>query len=101
MGDNVPVPHAIVSLSYTDTIQKMSCKAGPLVCGISRPGSSSLVSESNVHVAAQWIRIHAINEMEAADREAQSNQLATARGRMSGLMSIISSSSPAIRAHPL
>ena len=95
-----PVPHVVVSLSYTDTIQKNACSTAPFVCAISRPPGPA-ISECNVHVETQWLRLHAANEMQTADREAQSNQLDAARSRLNSLMQTITASAPPIQAAPL
>jgi hypothetical protein len=95
-----PIPHAMIQLSYTDTIYKTACTAGPILCSIARPKGSE-VSESNPQVEAQWLRIFAAGEMEAADAEAQNNNLQAAIDRLNNTMSMIAGTAPAVRSTPL
>jgi hypothetical protein len=95
-----PIPHAMVQLSYTDTICKTTCTAGPIVCSIARPKGSE-VSESNPQVEAQWLRIFAAGEMEAADAEAQNSNLQAAIDRLNNIMTMITGAAPAVRSTPL
>jgi hypothetical protein len=70
-----------VSLAYTDTLQKRPKQTGPVLCSISRPAGSEL-SDVDTHVAAQWLRIFATQEMAAADAMAQNQDLIGARARI-------------------
>jgi hypothetical protein len=45
-----------------------------------------------MHVETQWLRIQTVREMEAADREAQSNNLEAAQARMRDSLSLITQS---------
>jgi Mg-chelatase subunit ChlD len=75
------IPHLSVSLAYTDTLQKRPKQTGPVLCSISRPAGSEL-SDVDTHVAAQWLRIFATQEMAAADAMAQNQDLIGARARI-------------------
>jgi hypothetical protein len=78
----------MVSLSYMDTINKKPATFGPVECAIGRPPIVD-ISPTDMHVEAQWLRIQTVREMEAADREAQSNNLKAAQARMSAILSLI------------
>jgi hypothetical protein len=95
-----PIPHAMVQLSYTDTIYKTACTTGQIVSSIARPKGSEL-SESNPQVEAQWLRIFAAGEMEAANAEADNNNLEAAIDRLNNTMTVISGAAPAVRSTPL
>jgi Mg-chelatase subunit ChlD len=88
---DTPVPHVMVSLSYMDTINKKPARFGPVGCVIGRPPTFD-ISPTDMHVEAQWLRIQTVREMEAADREAQSNNLAAAQRRMRDSLSLITRS---------
>ena len=96
----IPIPHVMTQLSYTDSIHKAASTEGPNVCSIARPRGSE-VSKSNPHVEAQWLRIFAAGEMEVADAEAQKSNLQAAIDRLNNIMTMISSSAPAVRSTPL
>lgn len=78
---DTPVPHVIASMSYMDILNKKNSKAGPLDCSIARPNNTdaSLVDK---HVESQWVRICTVRDIEAANLEAQSNQLCSAQARL-------------------
>jgi Mg-chelatase subunit ChlD len=80
-SDTASVPHVMVTLSYMDTIHNKTAKEGPMECSIGRP-SNLEVSPTNLHVEEQWLRIRTVQEMAAADEEAQNNNLEAARARM-------------------
>lgn len=81
LADDNPVPHALVRLSYTDAIRGKNCSRGPISCSIARP-NSDYVSPSNPHVETQLLRIRTVDEINAARREADSNNLSAARERL-------------------
>jgi hypothetical protein len=78
---STPIPHLSVRLSYTDTLQKRPKQMGPILCSIARPTGSEL-SDADTHVAAQWLRVFATEEMAAADIMAQNQDLVGARARI-------------------
>jgi hypothetical protein len=80
-GDATPIPHLSVSLAYTDVLAKKPVKAGALTCSIVRPAGVE-VSADDEHVAAQWLRVVAAREMEAATTYADQNDLVRARERI-------------------
>jgi hypothetical protein len=96
----IPIPHAMTQLSYTDTIHKAACTAWPIVCSIARRRGSE-VSESNSQVETQWLRIFAAGEMEAADAEAQNNNLQAVIARLNNIMTMLSGAAPAAWSTPL
>lgn len=80
-GDNTPIPHAQVFLSYMDTIKKQLVTSDPVACNIARPPGTEL-STPNHHVAVQWLRVYTAEELEAADQISQQGDLAGARARI-------------------
>lgn len=78
---DAPVPHVQVTLSYMDILKKQSAMAGPVICSIARPNSAQ-ISPADRHVESQWLRVCTVRELEAADLEAQHNQLHLAQERL-------------------
>ena len=86
------IPHAVISLSYMDVINKKMSELGPVECALKRPENTSEVSPSNTHVEAQWMRIHTVQELEAADKEAASGHQDMAKARLKNLCKYITES---------
>jgi len=80
-GDAKPIPHLSVSLAYTDVVAKKPEKSVDLTCSIVRPTGVEISADSE-HVAAQWLRVVAAREMEAATAYADQNDLVRARERI-------------------
>jgi Mg-chelatase subunit ChlD len=78
---DAPVPHVHVSLFYMDILKRKTTQAGPVECSIARPDSAQ-VAPVDLHVESQWLRVCTVREMEAADLEAQQNQLGLAQDRL-------------------
>ena len=87
--NDASVPHVHVSLSYMDTLNKRAASLGPLECLIKRPATAG-ISPTNADVEAQWLRVRVIQDIEAANREAQKNNFAGARSRMGGSLAACS-----------
>jgi hypothetical protein len=75
---NKPIPHATISLAYTDTLEKRLVQSDDVVCTIVRPMGTE-ISKENPHVAAQWLRVYAANQMAQAERLASQKQFREAR----------------------
>lgn len=85
-ADAIQVPHLKMSVSYADTINKTLVMSQEEECFIARPSNSD-VSEANEHVEVQWLRVHAVEQMEAAKKESGEGQLPQARGRIASTLS--------------
>jgi hypothetical protein len=96
----VPIPHAIVSMAYTDTILKRPIQVVPKICGIARPDGTG-VSEANIHVVAQWVRVYASREIERAEAQANGNDLEGARATIRKIRTMITEQDPNIQSHEL
>lgn len=94
-----PVPHVLVSVSYTDTLQKRPASLGPVTCAISRP-SGSEISEENKHVVVQWLRIATTNLMATAQAFGRSHDLANARSSIQSAMHTVLNA-PCVQADPV
>lgn len=86
-----PVPHVHVALSYMDTLNKRAASVGPVESVIGRPANAD-VSPVNMDVEAQCLRVRVIEDIEAADIEARSNNLDAARARIQQSISFINAS---------
>jgi hypothetical protein len=64
-----------------DILKRKTTQAGPVECSIARPDSAQ-VAPVDLHVESQWLRVCTVREMEAADLEAQQNQLGLAQDRL-------------------
>jgi Mg-chelatase subunit ChlD len=71
-------PIVEMSLAYADIIAKKPATFGPFVCTIHRPPGND-VSEDDVCVATQWLRICSSRAMKSAREKASQNELAPAR----------------------
>mmetsp|Transcript_42093 Transcript_42093/g.49180 ORF Transcript_42093/g.49180 Transcript_42093/m.49180 type:complete len:498 (+) Transcript_42093:49-1542(+) len=81
---NNPMPHAYISMAYTDTIQKIPIVTNgtPIVCSINRP-SGGEISTPDHYIKTQWLRITAVEEMKVAETLARERNYEGARKRMS------------------
>jgi len=95
----IEIPHAQVSVAYTDTIQKRPANTGQVLCAMNRPEGSN-VSEPNQHVMAQWLRVFATQEMAEAEKMASSN-LGAARARIQKALDAIEKTSGVNQTDPL
>mmetsp|Transcript_23947 Transcript_23947/g.44025 ORF Transcript_23947/g.44025 Transcript_23947/m.44025 type:complete len:531 (+) Transcript_23947:131-1723(+) len=95
-----PVPHAIVSMAYTDTILKRPVQVSPKICNIVRADGTE-VSEANIHVVAQWIRVYASREIENAETQASRNDLEGARATILKIRAMIFEQDANIQSHEL
>ena len=99
-GSLDPIGHALISLHYTDTINYTSCTVDDVLCCVQRPAGAAL-SKENPHVKVQWLRLFTAREIEAADRDARSDNLSSARTRLTHIISNIQASPSEIQSHPL
>lgn len=76
---SIPVNHANVTLSYTDTLRKVPVESDPVECPIGRPVGSE-VGDPDPYVKKQWLRLCAVREMRVAQQKAREGNLASARG---------------------
>ncbi len=83
--DPPSLSHALVELSYLDTIRH--CHIGPLSCtaNISRP-SNNLVSWPNRYVAVQWMRVRTAKAISAAEELARLGNIDEAKAGLSKWM---------------
>mmetsp|Transcript_20745 Transcript_20745/g.43574 ORF Transcript_20745/g.43574 Transcript_20745/m.43574 type:complete len:554 (+) Transcript_20745:44-1705(+) len=83
--DDPSLGHALVELSYMDTIKH--CYIGPLTCtaNISRP-SNNLVSWPNRYVAVQWMRVRTAKAISAAEELAKLGNIDEAKASLSKWM---------------
>eukprot|EP00978_Attheya_sp_CCMP212_P026865 scaffold89095_cov46-Attheya_sp.AAC.4 len=96
-----PIPHAIVSLTYMDTIRKRAVTRSPLTAFISRPDGREM-SDSNLHVAVQWLRVRATKAMTEAGQLSRNGDLKGARGVIqNGLNEIWRESTIGIQSDPI
>jgi Mg-chelatase subunit ChlD len=78
-SDTVPIPHANITVSYTDTLRKLPVTLEPLTCAI---GRGECQTEINPHVHAQWLRIQTTKAMSKADMMAKHNNIQGAQERI-------------------
>jgi len=92
------VPHIVVSLAYTDTLQKKLVATGTLSCSIARPKSKT-ISDPNPQVLAHCLRVKAVEDMKAAAADAAAGRSDRARQRYQGIRDQIQGSrdGPAFR----
>ena len=75
---NKPIPHTTISLAYTDTLEKRLVQSDDIVCTIFRPMGTE-ISKENTHVAAQWLRVYAANQMAQAEQLAAQHRYGEAK----------------------
>jgi hypothetical protein len=98
-ADGSPIAHAIVSLSYTDTIEKRPIETGPVKCSINRPPGNE-VSETHLHVLVQGLRIKATEEMAEAEKDCQAGNLSSARAKIQRTQEMIQRT-PGVQGDPV
>lgn len=91
-GNPQPIPHAHVSVSYTDTLQRAPANADPASCYISRPEGPE-VSTANPHVDVQLTRMLALKAMKEANELAMANDFDGATTRLTTAKSSIRATS--------
>lgn len=99
-GGTSRIPHAEITLAFTDAIQKRPVKTGPTICYVDRPKGNEM-SEANHHVIVQWLRIYATEEMSEADKLAKQQNLAAARARIQKALDTIKSAPGFQQSDPL
>lgn len=80
-GDNV-LPHALVQLSYNDTIKHTQVGPIALTAHIARPNDKE-VSWSNQYVAIQWLRVRTARIIGRAEKLAKEGEVDLARSELS------------------
>jgi VWA / Hh protein intein-like len=95
-----PIPHLMVSLSYTDILEKKPVEIGPLICSIARPPGLE-VAQANAYVHSQWLRVLATQEMQAADEYAQQNEFALSRQCIEAVSAEIAQSPASVLCMPM
>eukprot|EP00980_Cylindrotheca_fusiformis_P029030 scaffold22701_cov123-Cylindrotheca_fusiformis.AAC.9 len=88
---DTPVPHFQASLSYMDILNTRTAVAGPVECSIARPDCNE-VSEMDMHVESQWLRVCTVRELESADLEAQQLGVGPALERLERAANLIQDS---------
>jgi Mg-chelatase subunit ChlD len=79
---NNPIPHAMISLAYTDTLDKRLVQSDDVVvCTIVRP-SGAEISKENPHVVAQSLRVYAAQEMAETEKLASEKRFDEAKLHM-------------------
>jgi len=96
-----PVPHVQCTLSYLDTIKKCLTDGDAVTASIARPTGSKM-SPSNLHVAAQWLRIRATRAMKEADDLSRVGNLEEARAKIRACLNDIEAeTTEGAQSHPL
>ena len=95
-GSMDPIPHLSVSLAFTDVIVKKPVQSSTLVCSIARPQGAE-ISMDDTHVAAQWMRVLAVDAMETATKFADGNNLVRAREHLDFALSQVNCASQSVR----
>ena len=95
---DAPIPHVTAKLCYTDTLQCSPVETTPVNVNISRPSGTTL-SEENNHVAAQWMRVFSLQQMEEAEAYANVNNFTAARASLNVVHNLYQQQTPAVRAH--
>ena len=94
------ISHAIVTLSYTDTLFKSPTVAGPMHCTIERVLGDE-ISPRNKHVEAQWLRVLSTEAMMTADTIASRGKLDEAKATIVSMLQKIQESSESVKSNPL
>lgn len=94
------IPHAEITLAYTDAIQKRPVKTAPVVCAVSRPEGNQ-ISEANQHVLVQWLRIYATQEMTEAEKLGNQQNLPAAQARIQKALETIQNTPGVPQSDPL
>ena len=82
------ITHAIVSLSYTETLSKDLVLGRPVLCDIARI-TGRAVSPANQHVKVQFLRVHVMQAIQDADALAAKGMLKEAWIRIDTMMDSI------------
>lgn len=75
------IPHACMTLAFTDAIQKRPVKTEPVICSIDRPTGNE-ISAANQHVIVQWLRIYTTQELSEAEKLGNQQNLGAARAKI-------------------
>jgi len=87
-NSDLTTPHINVSVSYTDTIEKMLVTSTEEPCHISRPEGNTLSTPSE-HVEIQWLRIHTVQEMTRAKDMASKGQFKEAQSLIENPLELV------------
>uniref|UniRef100_A0A7S1DBC7 VWFA domain-containing protein n=1 Tax=Cyclophora tenuis TaxID=216820 RepID=A0A7S1DBC7_CYCTE len=86
----IDVPHVNVSVTYTDTVNKMLATSENKYAFIARPGNDT-VAKPDKHVEVQWLRVNAVQEMEAAKKLSRDGDLEKARSTINASLGFLKS----------
>lgn len=92
------IAQVMAKLRYTDTLARRPVETCWSTAYISRP-QSDFLSEENVHVASQWLRVFGVQQMAQADAFANANDFVSAQTTLNAYHVVFEESSAAVRAH--
>uniref|UniRef100_A0A7S3P4B9 VWFA domain-containing protein n=1 Tax=Amphora coffeiformis TaxID=265554 RepID=A0A7S3P4B9_9STRA len=93
-----PIPHLTAKLCYTDTLQRRPVESAAVTASISRPTGTAF-SRENDHVAAQWLRVFSVEQMEQAEALASASNFEAARTSLGLVSAAYHQQSPSVQAH--
>ena len=94
-----PIPHATISLAYTDILEKRLVRSDNIACTIIRPMGTE-ISEENTHIVAQWWRVHAAHQMAQAEKLASQKRFGEAKASLQQFTDECSRQSAQVQAFP-